>query len=297
MRKIIEILRKRGIVASFYKLKNRIFNTDKQLLGFCDRNGAYEYLLRYRHVLDEPLEVETTANLHPNKIWVLWLQGYDNAPLIVQRCIDSIKEHAGDREVVVLDENNYKNWIEIPDYMQEKLEKKIIPFTQFSDYIRLSLLAKYGGTWIDSTTFLTDKLPEYITEAPLFCFKCLPTAHVHAASWFISTNQPNHPIVCQVKCLWEAYWKKEQKLISYCLIHLFFTMVIEHNAENLTLWKQMPYFDDVNCKVLQNELFVPFDDIRFEQVKRISSVHKLTYKFSEEQSALGDTFYQKIIQK
>jgi hypothetical protein len=37
----------------------------------------------------------------------------------------------------------------------EKYQKKIIDNTHFSDLLRLELLIKYGGTWIDASVLVT----------------------------------------------------------------------------------------------------------------------------------------------
>jgi len=45
--------------------------------------------------------------------------------------------------------------VELPGYIVEKWEKGRIPAAMFSDLLRVELLIKYGGTWIDSTVFCT----------------------------------------------------------------------------------------------------------------------------------------------
>lgn len=41
--------------------------------------------------------------------------------------------------------------MKLPDYIVKKWEKGRIPADLFSDLLRLELLIRYGGTWIDST--------------------------------------------------------------------------------------------------------------------------------------------------
>ena len=43
--------------------------------------------------------------------------------------------------------------MELPGYIVEKWGKGQIPAALFSDLLRLQLLIKYGGMWIDSTVF------------------------------------------------------------------------------------------------------------------------------------------------
>ena len=129
-----------------------------------------KYLNNYRYVLDNVPSVES-SDKYKNAIWILWFQGEKNAPELVKKCIESVRYFHSDKQVIVLDFESLKNYIEIPNYIQEKYEKGIIPHANFSDYVRLCLLAKYGGTWIDSTLLLTDKLPDYMLNSELFMVK------------------------------------------------------------------------------------------------------------------------------
>lgn len=42
-----------------------------------------------------------------------------------------------------------------------------------SDLLRLELLKNYGGTWIDSTVFCTEKCSEYMLNSDLFIIQNL----------------------------------------------------------------------------------------------------------------------------
>lgn len=194
----------------------------------------------------------------------------------------------------MLDDSNISNYIDIPDYIVEKHQKGSIHHTQYSDYVRIALLAKHGGIWIDSTALLTDNIPDYILEADLFCFKVQLVGKVVASSWFIAAK-PRNPIVLNVLELFNEYWKHEKRLISYSLIHLCWTMAVNANDSNRKLWESVPYFDDVNCKLLQMDLFSPYSETRFNQITKMSSIHKLTYKFDAIESQKEGTFYQHIV--
>jgi len=290
-------IKKIGIRGIIYKGFSRIFPKDNNIISACDRIGAYRYLGKYHTAITDAPSTCNESIIVPSKpkIWICWLQGFENAPLIVQKCRDSILKYNSGCEVVLLDDSNIKNYIDIPDYIVEKHQKGIIHHTQYSDYVRISLLAKHGGIWIDSTTMLTNNLPDYILNADLFCFKLQPLGKVVASSWFIAAK-PKNPIVLNVLQLFNVYWKHENKLISYSLIHLCWTMATTANETNRKLWDAVPYMDDVNCKLLQMDLFSPYSESRYNQITSVSSIHKLTYKFDPEYAQKKDTFYKHIIQ-
>lgn len=290
----ISLIKKRGIRALFYKLKASIFPKDEYIKSLCAREGAYEYLLKYEPLLDSYQHKESDDDNNPPTIWVCWLQGIENAPLLVQKCVESLKRFSGNMNVVILDNTNITDYIDIPSHISQKYKQGIISHTFYSDYVRIAILKKHGGLWIDSTTYLTGEIPSYITDAPLFCFKQMPIGKVSASNWFIGAKKGN-PIVGQLEYLLNEYWRREDKLVSYSIFHLFLTMIINHNEKNRQLWKEVPYFEDANCKVMQQELFDQYSETRFKQLCGISSIHKLTYKFSKKADEIANTYYQHII--
>ena len=98
-------------------------------------------------------------------VWFCWLQGLDDAPEIVKACYNSIKRNIPNREVKVIDAKNWKEYVELPDFIVKKWENGKIPAALFSDLLRLELLIKYGGTWIDSTVLCTGGSSSSTSEA------------------------------------------------------------------------------------------------------------------------------------
>ena len=60
------------------------------------------------------------------KIFVLWLQGIQEAPDLVKICVNSILRNCNGHEVVLLNENNITDWIDpIPSEIDKKFKKGI----------------------------------------------------------------------------------------------------------------------------------------------------------------------------
>ena len=291
---MIATIKRIGLRCAFYKLLSRLNPNDKEITSACDRIGAYKYLLRYRYVLDKLSSSQyNRTDRRQTKVWVCWLQGYDKAPHIVKRCIDSIRQHSRGLDTVVIDNTNIHDYITVPRHISEKYEKGIIPNAHYSDYIRVSLLALHGGIWIDSTVLLTDSLPDRIVDTDLFCFKLQSIGKAYASNWFIA-SAVQHPFLVQMRALLEEYWLREDRLVSYSIFHLFWAMVADYNDFNRRLWADVPYFADINCKILQMELFADYSTRRLDEIKAISPIHKLTYKFGESDQNRPNTFYDKI---
>lgn len=302
-----ESLRKKGWYFCFQEAWKRIWpiwwSRDIDIVDQIYERRAYRYLKRkYQPLLERFVEKEgcgdaPQAQGYDNTIWVCWLQGEENAPLIVKKCIRSIKEHSNGMDVHVVTNENLPALIDIPDYITDKLRKRKMQYATYSDYIRLALLTKYGGIWIDATVLLTSSIPDELVKAPLFCFKSsyLSKSNTVASSWFIIAQQGNI-ILQQVKILFESYWKKETHLCNYFLFHLLFALVVDYNDANRTFWRNVPYINNVDVHTLQFELFEPYDAQRFEEICSRAFAHKLTYKFKDK-TLLGKdgTFYQFIL--
>lgn len=228
-----------------------------------------------------------------NNIWVCWLQGLDKAPHIVQKCIQSIKNNFNDYNVIIITEENYKNYVEFPLYIQEKIDKGIISKTHFSDLLRLELLINRGGIWIDSTVFVTNNnIPQEIKNAEIFMFQelkpgkdghCLPIS-----SWFIVAKTNNLVLYATREMLYE-YWKSNNKMIDYFLLHHFINICKEHYYE---IWNDMPKYSNSIPHILLLELFDTYSPSRYKEIINLTNIHKLSYKFSEKQINTNNTYYR-----
>ena len=80
-----------------------------------------------------------------NRIWVCWWQGLDNAPDIVKQCVKSIQNNAPNYTVTVITDDNYREFADIPAWIEEKNKKGIIPKAHFSDIsiFKLTWKAEY----------------------------------------------------------------------------------------------------------------------------------------------------------
>lgn len=297
MTRLIHLLKTKGFSYCYKHVKRRIWLNDRQMLNLADMLGLYDYLQKYKYVLEQPLEVTDSAvNPFPNKVWVCWLQGIEQAPPVVKKCVESIYKYAGGADrVILLNEKNMSDYVQMPTDLLEKWKKGIIPNTHFSDLLRLTLLIEYGGVWIDSTSFLTEDLPNYVSDADLFCFKAGPIAKIIASNWFFAAK-PHHEILERTRNFLYEYWRKENRLVAYSIFHPFFTMVVESSEACQEMWRQIPLFNDINAKILSEELFMPYSSERWEQIRRFSFIHKLSYKFKEEEYQKPGTFYAMLIQ-
>ena len=242
-----------------------------------------------KFVADNPVSLGEQSN----KVWVCWLQGMETAPLLVQKCYASLQEHLGDREIILLTEDNYRNYVIFPQHIQEKIDNGMISKTHFSDLLRLELLLKHGGTWVDATVFCSGgEIPAYMLESDLFVYQTLkPGLDGHStsiSSWFMSARS-NHPILLLTRHLLYTYWEKNKKLVDYFLLHDFFQLAIEAYPEQ---WNKVVPFCNSIPHILLLRLFEAYDPQIWQAAQNMTPFHKLSYKFKPEDAQKDGTYYQ-----
>lgn len=235
---------------------------------------------------------------HSNKVWVSWMQGIENAPTLVQRCYRSLQENLKDREIILITSENLRDYTDMPSWIMEKYEKGLITHTHFSDLLRLELLCKHGGTWIDSTVFCSGgDIPSYMLDSDLFMFQNLkPGADgstLNISSWFMTACANNKVLMAVRELLWE-YWKRENRLIEYFLVHHFIMMALEFYKED---WQKMVQYPNSFPHVLLLMLFDEFNQEKWDAVTSVCPFHKLAYKRSAEEMTKEGTYYKYIMKE
>lgn len=92
-------------------------------------------------------------------VWMMWWQGEEVMPPLVKACYQQAKKIYGDN-VIIISKNNYMKYVDISPKIIEKFSKNQISITNFSDVLRINLLYKNGGLWVDGTVFMTNKIGE-----------------------------------------------------------------------------------------------------------------------------------------
>lgn len=111
--------------------------------------------------------------------WSCWWHGMEEAPELIKACINSQKKYLPEEiELILITQDNYRNYVDFPQWLLDKVENGKVTLTTFSDVICASLLYKYGGIWLDSTILLTESLPLEFWDYDVFTIRefryCLP---------------------------------------------------------------------------------------------------------------------------
>lgn len=228
-----------------------------------------------------------------NTIWTSWWQGEKEAPALVKACWYSQKRYMLKKgwEHVVITSDNYREYIELPAFIEEKVRKGFIPQAQLSDLIRLELLIRYGGIWMDSTVLCTgNNYPEQIETCKLFLFQYRGEQNELRgfSNWFISAESNNRVLIILREMLWQ-YWRDYDCVVDYYIFHLFFLMIIQALPEIL---EEMPKGNNYLPLQLGGRLAEQYDEGWWKSLTEKCCFHKLNYRKANK---IKNSYYEHII--
>lgn len=312
--KVLKYIKGAGILYGIYGLKYRF---DSELDYSRRKYGKKKFIYKkikkivkkYQHYKDNnKLNINNKNKKHLEKfpIWICWFQGIEQAPEIVKMCIDSVQNNiSNNSQVHIITFENLENYVDIPQFIKEKVKKKIITLTQYSDIIRFSLLSKYGGFWIDSTVLVTSKIDElcnyeYYTKKSdrielnfgNYLIQGRFTAHLNKGD---NTN-------ILYNFIYDAfieYYKKMNISIDYFLVLFFADIAYEYIPECRKMMDELPYNDKGMESRLCENLNHKYDEKQFKQYCNNMPFQKLSYKLKEykEYDNENITFYGYLMNK
>lgn len=248
-----------GFNITFWKSMNRIFQDSKNGLSWrihdINNNIIEKYIIdacpqTYSKLvngyydnenanLDSYINPNITLN---NTIWTMWWQGEENAPLVIKECIRSMRLHSNGHPVVVLSEDNYMDYVQLPknilqcfyDSINDRtsLSKCTLDKTKLSDFIRLYLLSNYGGVWADASILFTNDLDDIFFENNWGTLGQDNKWYIGRGKWsafFMSSHRGNG--FCRF-CydMHVEYWNSERYWVNYLMIdHIFDIAYKERN--------------------------------------------------------------------
>lgn len=194
-------------------------------------------LFKFKFLAREPIEIPKmlyrlgfTQNEIPKKIWVFW-DDIENMPLLVKKCIEKIKYFNNDFDVIILSNANIASYIPTIEYFNfPRIQHK-------SDYIRLYLLKKYGGIWVDASIMFYEPLDYF--------FKIMDEKKSNFFAFYNEhrTQNFNYPIIEN----WFLIASKEHKFISAWLEEYEFALKIgARNYVNLIAKKHPEFFHRID---------------------------------------------------
>ena len=224
----------------------------------------------------------------------MWYQGIENAPPIVKSCIQSVLLNRAEHPVYIIDKYNLEKFIKLPSYIKEKFNNGIISIPHLSDIVRMGLLLKYGGYWIDATylvnTPLTKVNTTFFSLRLNYCFGH-PFINCQWAINFMAVS-PNSFISTYGYAALLFYLKKYNSFISYFLLDYIISIAYNNVPEFKKVITNLPF---VRCNIFSLVRKLNYNSTNYSLK---CSFNKLTYKMTFKVSnSGGKTYYGYLIEK
>ncbi len=230
-------------------------------------------------------------------VWCCWLQGFEQAPPLVQACFHSLCRHINDREIVCITQDNYHQYITLPADIEAKYKAGRIPPALFSDLIRLELLIRHGGTWIDATVLcMSSDYPATYLSSDLFMYRYRRKdgrGFAGISNWFI-TARSNHPVLLILRDLLYQYWRDYDCVIEYYMFHRLFGRIVREYPD--VLEQMVPGFNPAPLRLVRL-LGERFDERLWTDIRQESCFQKLIHRTSADDAYPSDSFYSEILRR
>lgn len=233
----------------------------------------------------------------PGIVWIYWWDGLETAPRIVQSCVNSTRLRAEGFEVRLVDRTNLEQYLQVPPFLLEKQRTGDIGKAHFSDVVRMMLLARYGGMWMDATLYCGRPIPEEILRGPFYTCKkewnANTPSHGRWSGWMLG-GVPGFRYFRFMADALTAYWEKHTSAIDYLLMDYLFTLAYESFPELREAVDRLPPQNPMRDE-LMNRINEPYNPTFFDSD---TFVYKLSYRYGNPTEYTRDgkrTFYCHIL--
>jgi len=277
--KAITLLRKPSEAQiSLIMNENQVVNIFSRLILLKAMEPEFENILKLAEKLG-PVE-------HPESpAFVFWNSGALNAPKLVKTCIHQMHNVYGEK-LVELNSENLEEYL--PEARQLRRVAKLWP-ANYSDAIRVGLLARHGGAWLDATVFTVENSllqSEKYLKSDFF-------VHTYngprIASWFMVARPGSH----QARMLYASmlnYWSNNRKLKNYFLFHDVFEVLYHLDPKFKAEFDAGSQLNARPSLNLQKTLWSPRDEVAMKSILEDRPVQKLTYKPGKNPHGKGTLF-------
>lgn len=277
-------------------VKNRLLKRHEVTLKYIE--SKYQGFL---HDYDfNPKLIEKNVK-YQDKIWICWWQGMAAAPEIVKSCVGSIQRNTDSHEVIIITEENYHQFVDFPVWVEEKKNNGVISRTHYSDLLRLEVLARYGGLWLDSTFYCSDPCIDKLFEKDIWSIKRPDYLHCSIAggqfaNYSLACDSENRRIYAVVRDFLLHYWSENDRIIDYLLTDYLIVLAAKYDIK---IGQQLVNIEPNNprCDDLFKILGRPYDKELWNELHAKTGLFKLSWKHEFPLEVEGKkTFYARVLE-
>ena len=169
-------------------------------------------------------------------IFLLWLQGWENAPYLQKEVAKSWEIQNPTWKVEYVTLSNLKQYVTDIDYIYDKT-KQFIPQT-ISDIIRISLLYNHGGVWADATMLCMQPLDGWVNDNLLFnniwmYYRKKGGAEGTKALYSFIIANKGSDFIARLKLASDEYWRTNNRAHTYFWIDFLMNKIDSREFDNM----------------------------------------------------------------
>lgn len=240
-----------AIVMPVKPLKNGLFKLAFFFEKICYQNVKSRFKKDFSEEISAISANYQRREVKNQTVWYSWWQGMTTAPEVVKICIKQMKQQFPSGTTFInVDHSNFTDYVALSPKILELFESGKMTNAQFSDQLRVNLLARHGGIWMDATLWVNQKQEQTIFDLPFFSYrakKSLPISSDHG------TNQGNWQLYFlggtntyfyeALKIINDAYWQRYSKVIHYLQLDKMIDLIFEALPELSREMQNLPLHD------------------------------------------------------
>ena len=148
-------------------------------------------------------------NIPRKTIWMCWFQGENDIdmPQLNMECISRWRQFNPDYRIHVLDNQSIQDFV--PEFFTINRDSPKRSLAAQSDLLRVLLLSKFGGVWVDTSVYpmlpLNSFYYKLVNDTGFFAYRFFPRklsprgGYAETASWFMCFDYSGHPLSVKLK--------------------------------------------------------------------------------------------------
>lgn len=247
---------------------------------------------------------DNTDSLPPvieKNIWVFWNSGIKSMPPIVDLCQKSLKRYCADASVRLLTMDNLNEYLNIPELIMERYKSGAMSLAFLTDYIRISLLEKYGGLWLDATILVTQDIPDQIFSSALYSlhtpYEKTIFVNDNKIHCYVLGGRKGFSFFSYVRQEIEKYWASHDFMIDYYLLDYTIMHAYRNNDSIRSLIDNLKYTPPSLYEIVK-AINMPADSINLTQIEQENIFSKLNWRIAPKLECKGKpTVYKMLLEE
>lgn len=244
-------------------------------------NWVHSNLQVIREMVGHPTFKKFSKEWNELPVFVFWSQGMEGAPELIKATVKKIRNQVGNNLHLITQEN-YKYYVDFPNDI-----KKLTNIAHLSDYLRVALLERYGGIWLDATLLIGNDFYKKLRANSLIKENSLLLSgydvgenHVSYVNWFMATKEKNNYANSMIRASLRLWMRDNEQFIDYLHVyHLINALNILDTSFSSVAFREIDTFDSY---VLHHHLLdTQYSDRLIQDNLEKNLVNKLNHKFDK----------------